>query len=73
MNNKSDYLRTLMLTTWEIYMHRKGEKKVKRRKGGVKSNEKRFVVKEKIGSAESFLRENDLSRDTRFHRAQQMS
>lgn len=27
MNNKSDYLRTLMLTTWEIYMHRKGEKK----------------------------------------------
>lgn len=27
MNNKSDYLKTLMLTTWEIYMHRKGEKK----------------------------------------------
>lgn len=46
----------------DLHTEKRREKRVKRRKGRVKSNGKGFVVKEKIGSAESFLRENDLSR-----------
>lgn len=49
-----------------VYMQRKGGKRVKRRKGRVKSNGKGFAAKEKIGSAESFLREKDLSRGHTF-------